>query len=64
MLCLLRADSLLKLLDSDSRIPQDCFLDAATEMELSPAVGIRELPQYSRLHPADSRQCNMSTVLS
>jgi Glycosyl transferase family group 2 len=30
------------LVDSDTRVPVDCLLDACSEMELSPEVGIMQ----------------------
>jgi len=30
------------LVDSDTRVPSDCLLDAASEMEQSPEVGIMQ----------------------
>ncbi len=36
----LRIGEYILLVDSDTRIPEDCFLDAALEMEASPEVGI------------------------
>ena len=30
----------IQLIDSDTRVPVDCLLDAANEMERSPEVGI------------------------
>jgi cellulose synthase/poly-beta-1,6-N-acetylglucosamine synthase-like glycosyltransferase len=35
-----RIGDYILMIDSDSRIPEDCFLDAASEMEQSPEVGI------------------------
>lgn len=32
----------LKIVDSDTRVPEDCLLDAASEMEQSPEVGIMQ----------------------
>ncbi|KAH7420000.1 glycosyl transferase family group 2-domain-containing protein [Cadophora sp. MPI-SDFR-AT-0126] len=40
----IRVGDYILLIDSDTRVPQDCLLDAATEMEQSPEVGIL---QYS-----------------
>ncbi|GAA5852955.1 hypothetical protein JCM8547_004747 [Rhodosporidiobolus lusitaniae] len=36
----LRHGELILLIDSDTRIPRDCFLDAACEMSQSPEVGV------------------------
>ncbi|KAL2071672.1 hypothetical protein VTL71DRAFT_12907 [Oculimacula yallundae] len=36
----IRVGDYILLIDSDTRVPQDCLLDAATEMEQSPEVGI------------------------
>ena len=36
----IRVGDYILILDSDTRIPQDCFLDAITEMECSPEVAI------------------------
>lgn len=36
----IRIGDYILMIDSDSRIPEDCFLDAASEMEQSPEVGI------------------------
>ncbi|KAM0754659.1 hypothetical protein T439DRAFT_284745 [Meredithblackwellia eburnea MCA 4105] len=36
----IRIGDYILLIDSDTRIPQDCFLDAASEMEGSPEVGV------------------------
>ncbi|OZJ01690.1 hypothetical protein BZG36_05526 [Bifiguratus adelaidae] len=36
----IRVGELILLLDSDSRVPEDCFLDAATEMTQNPEVAI------------------------
>jgi hypothetical protein len=40
----IRVGDYILLIDSDTRVPVDCLLDAASEMELSPEVGIL---QYS-----------------
>lgn len=40
----IRMGDYLLLVDSDTRVPQDCLLDAASEMEASPEVAIL---QYS-----------------
>ncbi|KAF2138548.1 uncharacterized protein K452DRAFT_301083 [Aplosporella prunicola CBS 121167] len=40
----IRVGDYILLVDSDTRVPQDCFLDAVSEMEQSPQVGIL---QYS-----------------
>ena len=40
----IRVGDYILLIDSDTRVPADCLLDAASEMELSPQVGIL---QYS-----------------
>ena len=40
----IRVGDYILLIDSDTRVPQDCLIDAATEMEQSPEVGIL---QYS-----------------
>ncbi len=40
----IRVGDYILLIDSDTRVPQDCLLDAASEMEHSPEVGIL---QYS-----------------
>jgi hypothetical protein len=40
----IRVGDYILLVDSDTRVPQDCLLDAASEMELSPQVAIL---QYS-----------------
>lgn len=40
----IRVGDYILLIDSDTRVPHDCLLDAASEMELSPQVGIL---QYS-----------------
>lgn len=36
----IRIGDYILLIDSDTRIPEDCFLDAVSEMEASPEVGI------------------------
>ncbi|GAA6024995.1 hypothetical protein JCM10207_002107 [Rhodosporidiobolus poonsookiae] len=36
----IRVGELILLIDSDTRVPRDCFLDAACEMESSPEVAI------------------------
>ncbi|GAA6010580.1 hypothetical protein JCM10207_007748 [Rhodosporidiobolus poonsookiae] len=36
----IRVGELILLIDSDTRVPRDCFLDAACEMEASPEVAI------------------------
>ena len=36
----IRMGDYVLLIDSDTRVPTDCLLDAASEMELSPRVGI------------------------
>jgi len=36
----IRVGDYILLIDSDTRVPADCLLDAGTEMELSPEVGI------------------------
>ena len=36
----IRIGEYILLVDSDTRIPEDCFLDAAMEMEASPEVGV------------------------
>lgn len=40
----IRVGDYILLIDSDTRVPQDCLLDAASEMEASPEVAIL---QYS-----------------
>ena len=40
----IRIGDYILLVDSDTRVPADCFLDAATEMELSPEVAIIQFP--------------------
>ena len=40
----IRVGDYILLIDSDTRVPVDCLLDAASEMEQSPEVGIL---QYS-----------------
>lgn len=34
--------TLISLVDSDTRVPRDCLLDAASEMEQSPEIGIMQ----------------------
>ncbi|ATZ53330.1 hypothetical protein BCIN_09g01980 [Botrytis cinerea B05.10] len=36
----IRIGDYILLIDSDTRVPEDCLLDACTEMEMSPEVGI------------------------
>lgn len=36
----IRIGDYILLIDSDTRVPQDCFLDAVSEMEASPQVAI------------------------
>lgn len=36
----IRLGDYILLIDSDTRVPQDCFLDAVSEMEMSPQVAI------------------------
>lgn len=36
----IRIGDYILMIDSDTRIPEDCFLDAASEMESSPEVAI------------------------
>jgi len=36
----IRMGDYILLIDSDTRVPQDCFLDAVSEMELSPEVAV------------------------
>ncbi|KAF1929383.1 uncharacterized protein M421DRAFT_60758 [Didymella exigua CBS 183.55] len=38
----IRVGDYIILIDSDTRVPVDCFLDAASEMEQSPEVGIMQ----------------------
>lgn len=38
----IRIGDYIILIDSDTRVPVDCFLDAASEMEQSPEVGIMQ----------------------
>ena len=38
----IRVGDYIILIDSDTRVPADCILDAASEMELSPDVGIMQ----------------------
>jgi cellulose synthase/poly-beta-1,6-N-acetylglucosamine synthase-like glycosyltransferase len=38
----IRIGDYILLVDSDTRVPADCFLDAASEMEQSPEVGIMQ----------------------
>ncbi|TGO82353.1 hypothetical protein BPOR_0853g00030 [Botrytis porri] len=38
----IRIGDYILLIDSDTRVPSDCLLDACTEMELSPEVGIMQ----------------------
>jgi len=38
----IRIGDYILLIDSDTRVPTDCFLDACSEMELSPEVGIMQ----------------------
>lgn len=38
----IRIGDYIILIDSDTRVPSDCFLDAASEMEQSPEVGIMQ----------------------
>ena len=39
----IRLGDYLLLIDSDTRVPTDCFLDAVTEMEQSPQVAIIQM---------------------
>ena len=39
-----RIGDYILLIDSDTRVPEDCFLDPVTEMELSPEVAIIQFP--------------------
>ncbi|CBQ71416.1 conserved hypothetical protein (fragment), partial [Sporisorium reilianum SRZ2] len=36
----IRIGQLILMIDSDTRVPEDCLLDAATEMTLSPEIGV------------------------
>ncbi|SNX84533.1 uncharacterized protein MEPE_03242 [Melanopsichium pennsylvanicum] len=36
----IRIGQLILMIDSDTRVPEDCFLDAATEMTLCPDIGV------------------------
>ena len=38
----IRIGDYIVIIDSDTRVPSDCFLDAASEMEQSPEVGIMQ----------------------
>jgi cellulose synthase/poly-beta-1,6-N-acetylglucosamine synthase-like glycosyltransferase len=38
----IRVGDYILLVDSDTRVPSDCLLDAASEMEQSPEVGIMQ----------------------
>ena len=38
----IRVGDYILIIDSDTRVPTDCLLDAASEMELSPQVGIMQ----------------------
>lgn len=38
----IRVGDYILLIDSDTRVPEDCLLDACSEMEQSPAVGIMQ----------------------
>ena len=36
----IRIGDIILLIDSDTRVPEDCFLDAASEMAASPECGV------------------------
>lgn len=38
----IRIGDYILIIDSDTRVPADCFLDAVSEMEQSPEVGIMQ----------------------
>jgi len=40
----IRIGDYILIVDSDTRVPEDCFLDAVSEMEQSPNVGIVQFP--------------------
>jgi hypothetical protein len=42
ILCFNKTRCLPILVDSDTRVPSDCLLDACSEMEASPEVGIMQ----------------------